>query len=336
MPPRQRDQLAFRAPAFSRRELVLLAVVFSVGVALRLVAFSRSAVEHFDEGVYASNIYFGPPEYAYPQQRFFGPPLLPALIEAGMIAGLSPNIAALLPSFLAGCATIVALWWLGRSWFSPEAGLSAATLVALNDFHIAYSATALTDVLLGFWLILALDATARSLSQVDFRWAIAAGIFAGLAWWTKYNGWLPLAIVAVALPLLYLLLRPASKQLLTWCACAAVTAIVAIGVWSPYLFSLQTVGGYGPIADKHARYCVGLAGWLDAASRQIANQYAMETLLSAAAVAAALALPGFLHTEEAWERIWRGGICVAVGFLAVFWSSAVVIGVGAMIGITRL
>src|SRR5262245_29882716 len=244
MPPRQPEPLAIRAPSFSRRELVLLAVVLLVGVALRLVAFSRSAVEHFDEGVYASNIYFGPPDYAYPQQRFFGPPLLPALIEAGMIAGLPPNTAALLPSFLAGCATIVALWWFGRSWFSPEVGLSAATLVALNDFHIAYSATALTDVLLGLWLILALDAIVRSLTQANFRWAIAAGILTGLAWWTKYNGWLPLAIEAVALPLLYLLLRPAPKELLTWCACAAVTVIVAMGVWFPYFFSLQSVGGY--------------------------------------------------------------------------------------------
>lgn len=314
----------------------MLAVVLSVGIASRLVAFSRSAVEHFDEGVYASNIYFPPPDYAYPQQRFFAPPLLPALIEAGMIAGFPPNVAALLPSLLAGCATVAAIWWVGRSWFGPEVGLSAATLVALNDFHVAYSATALTDVLLGLWLILALDAVARSLTQTDFRWSIAAGIFTGLAWWTKYNGWLPLAIEAVALPLLYLLLRPASKQLLTWCASAAVTAIVAIGVWCPYFFSLQSVGGYGPIAENHARYFVGLPGWLDAASRQIANQYGMETLLSAAAVAAALALPGLLHTEEAWDRIWRGGICVAVGFLAIFWSCAVVAGVGAMIGIARL
>ena len=52
-------------------------------------ALSRSAVEHFDEGVYASNIYFAAPEYAYPLQRFYAPPLLPALIEAGMIVGLA-------------------------------------------------------------------------------------------------------------------------------------------------------------------------------------------------------------------------------------------------------
>ena len=83
-------------------------MILAAGVALRLYALSRSAVEHFDEGVYASNLFFGAPDYAYPQQRFYAPPLLPALIEAGMVVGLPPNLASLLPSFAAGCATIVA------------------------------------------------------------------------------------------------------------------------------------------------------------------------------------------------------------------------------------
>src|SRR5262245_13960523 len=91
-----------RAAPITRREWMLLVVVLVMGVGLRLMAMSRSAVEHFDEGVYASNVYFGAPDYAYPQRRFFGPPLLPALIEAGMIVGLRPNVAALLPSVMAG------------------------------------------------------------------------------------------------------------------------------------------------------------------------------------------------------------------------------------------
>src|SRR6478609_8227318 len=167
MTPPQSKPLAPRRPPFSTRELGLLAAVLLIGVVLRLFAFSHSAVEHFDEGVYASNIYFGPPDYAYPQQRFFGPPLLPALIEAGMIAGLPPNFAALLPSFIAGSVTLVALWWFGRSWFGPEVGLAAAALLALSNFHIAFTTTALTDVLLGLWLVLAIDAIARSLAGTD-------------------------------------------------------------------------------------------------------------------------------------------------------------------------
>src|SRR5262245_40455949 len=103
----------------TRRELVILGLLLVACVALGLVALSRSDVEHFDEVVFASNLWFGPPDYAYPLRHLYAPPLLPALIETGMIAGLPPNLAALLPSFVAGSATIVALWWFGRTWFSP-------------------------------------------------------------------------------------------------------------------------------------------------------------------------------------------------------------------------
>jgi 4-amino-4-deoxy-L-arabinose transferase-like glycosyltransferase len=275
MPPRHAEPLATRTTTLSRRELVLVGIVLLVGVGLRLVAFSRSAVEHFDEGVYASNIYFGPPEYAYPQQRFFAPPLLPALIEAGMIAGLRPNVAAMLPAFIAGCATLVALWWFGRSWFGPRVGLAAAAFASASYYHVVYSTAALTDALLGLWLVLAIDAATRSLAALDFRWAIASGAYTGLAWWTKYNGWLPLAIEAAAVPLVLLSPGPtgASRKtrILKSLGCFGLSSISAVAVWAPYWWSLQSQGGYRPIAENHGRYLVGLHGWLDSASRQIAN-----------------------------------------------------------------
>src|SRR3954468_16638490 len=106
---------AGQRPRLSRRECFLIVLLIAVGIAMRLVALSHSAIEHFDEGVYASNVYFGPPDYAYPMQRFYAPPLLPALIEttmtAGALVGIPPNLAALLPSFIAGSVTIAAIWW---------------------------------------------------------------------------------------------------------------------------------------------------------------------------------------------------------------------------------
>src|SRR4029078_1371889 len=177
-----------------------------------------------------------------------------------------------------------ALWWLGRSCFVPEVGLSAAAFIALSDFHVMFSATALTDVLLGFWLVLAFDAIARSLLHSDVRWAIGGGLFTGLAWWTKYNGWLPLAIEAAALPLLWLLLRPPPRRLFQCLLCFGLTAAVALVIWAPFYYSVQSQGGYGPIAANHARYFVGFSGWFDAAARQISNQYAIEAVPSWLAV----------------------------------------------------
>ncbi len=318
------------------RELMLLAIVLAAGTMARAVAVSRSAVEHFDEGVYASNIYFGPPEFAFPRQRFYAPPLLPALIELGMIAGLPPNLAALLPGFLAGCATIVALWWFGRSWFGPEVGLAGAALVALNDFHITLSATALTDVLLGLWLLLAVDSMARSLRRGDYRWAIGAGIYTGLAWWTKYNGWLPLAIEAACLPVLWFFLRPPRRELLTWLGCFAVTAFVAAAVWSPYFLSLQSSGGYGPIAANHARYVVGFSGWLDSAHRQTANQFVLGMGWSLLGLGLAILMPKLLEPRRVIEIPWLivQSFFYAIGLM--LFTFTFVVGFGAMLGIGRM
>ncbi|HEX5104434.1 MAG TPA: glycosyltransferase family 39 protein [Pirellulaceae bacterium] len=316
---------AVAAELIQRRELALLALILLAGVSLRIFALSRSTVEHFDEGVYASNLYFGPPDYAYPLQRFYAPPLLPALIETGMIAGLPPNLAALLPGFLAGCGTIVALWWFGRSWFSPAVGLAAATLAALSEFHITYSPTALTDVLLGLWIVLAVDAIARSLAGEDFRWAIAAGIYTGLAWWTKYNGWLPLAIEAAALPLLWLVTQ---RSIVRKLGCFVTTVAVAVVVWLPYYLSLASTGGYGPIAANHANYVVGFAGWLDSASRQIAAQHVMEGPLSAAALGiAAVALWIAASNGHRPAMPWMAGLAAAIAMaLALRFTSFVVLG----------
>jgi dolichyl-phosphate-mannose-protein mannosyltransferase len=326
---------SFASPV-TRREMSLFASVLLAAVILRLLALTGSAVEHFDEGVYASNIYFGPPDYAYPLQRFYAPPLLPALIEAGMIAGLSPNVAALAPSFLAGCGTIAALWWFGRFWFGPSVGIAAATLAALSPFHVAYSATALTDVLLGLWLILAVDAIGRSIIGGDLRWAVGAGLYTGAAWWTKHNGWLPLAIEAVALPLLWLWLRPARREWMTWLTCLGVTALVAAAVWGPYYWSLRFHGGYGPIAANHAKYVVGLSGWLNAASRQIANQYVMEGLAAAIALIAAFSLPALLvrrSPRELFSICWGN---VGLGLLAVFQTTLLLAIAGAVLACSRI
>ena len=314
----------------------MLGVVLAAGVTARVWAVSHSAVEHFDEGVYASNLYFGAPDFAYPQQRFYAPPLLPALIEAGMIAGLPPNLAALCRVFWRAAATIVALWWFGRSWFGPEVGLAAAALVALNDFHIAFSATALTDVLLGLWLVLAVDAIGRSLAGRDYRWAVGAGIYTGLAWWTKYNGWLPLAIEVAALPVLWLLLRPPSEAVAEcgWSA-SRLRRLVAAAVWSPYYLSLQSQGGYGPIAANHAKYVVGLAGWFSSAARQMSNQYAFGCWLTIGGVLLAAVLPALLERRGWWEMLarlrWLGAAVAGVVIVSV-----VVTSVGATIGLARM
>lgn len=304
-------------PPLTRREQFLFAAILLCGATARLRALAHSAVEHFDEGIYASNLYFGAPNYAYPLQRYYAPPLLPALIETGMILGFPPNVAALLPSLLAGCGTIAAVWWFGRSWFGPAAGLSAAALIAFSDFHILLSTAALTDALLGLWLVLAVDAIARSFARDDYRWAIAAGLYTGLSWWTKYNGWLPLAIASAALPVLVWALRPSWQRLQTWLACVTITTVLAALVWSPYFLSLQNSGGYAPIAANHARYVVGLSGWYDSAFRQLSNQALLEGPLAKIGLLIAIWIPLLWTRRNRLNRITLAAMFAATLAIAI-------------------
>src|SRR5262249_35918808 len=69
---------------------------------------------------------------------------------------------------------------------------------------------------------------------------------------------------------------PRRTRVLKSLGCFGISSISAVAVWAPYWWSLQSQGGYGPIAENHGRYFVGFQGWLDSASRQIANFSAID------------------------------------------------------------
>ena len=284
----------------SRTELLLILMITVLGAALRFVRLDELAVEHFDEGVYASNLLFTVEEgYQYPQRFLYAPPLLPSLVEWSQILTGGESWAPFLPGLLLGTLTVPLIWLFVRRCFSPGGGLAAASLIALNDFHISLSRSVLTDASLGFFLVLAVWLIVEALVSGRLRWAVGAGIATGLAWLTKYNGWLPLAIlssggVVAVLVAQWLAGRgdvsadhqppkkaKSSKQrradrdeadaaLPSWSVLAKtliVVAVVAAAVWSPVWFSLQDVGGYSVVAENHRQYVTGFSGWWDAAVR---------------------------------------------------------------------
>ena len=205
----------------------------------------------------------------------------------------------------------------------------------LSDYHVAYSAAALTDVLLGLWILLAADAAGRSLFGNDYRWAIGAGLFTGLAWWTKYNGWLPLAIEGAAIPLLVVLLRPSRQQFLGWLACFAVTALVAAVAWSPYYLSLPP-GRYGEITANHARAVVGFGGWLNSVSRQIASQQTMAGLADLIGPALGLVIATCFAGQHWKQPRWLMLTILSAVILAIgcsFAASVAVLGLLAPLGL---
>jgi len=275
----------------SRVARLLLAAILFAAVAVRLAYPSLIAVEHFDEGVYASNHWFdAEDDYRYPDRHLYAPPLLPSLAELSILVfGVSP-LGCMLVNLAAGVFTVGLIWWVARQWFGTTAAIAAATLAALSDVHLVYSRTLLTDPLLCFWMLLAVYWIWESFRRPGPLKIIAAAMATALAWWTKYNGWLPLAVgIAGLIPWMILVKPPqrsAGRMLASW----FVIALLAALLWSPALSNLQPYGGYSAVAENHRSYLVGLTGWFHSLWQQIENHRYLDGWLSASSVGLALLL----------------------------------------------
>lgn len=275
------DDLGPARSVISKLEVALLVGIVLLGVFLRFGALSNIAVEHFDEGVYASNLLFPDDGFEYPERHYYAPPLVPALSEWSQLLFGSSHWVACLPGLVLGTATIPLMWWITRCWFGPAAAIAAASLIACNEFHIGLSRSILTDAPLLFFLLAAVGLGHSALVRLDFRIAALAGLVAGLAWLTKYNGWLALAIVIsgavagwfVAWMSQRLDASPQQRRVArdVILICGLMTC-VAIAVWSPVWNDLQPRGGYAAVAANHRNYVVGVSGWLPSARRHIALQ----------------------------------------------------------------
>lgn len=289
-----------------RAELILLLLVALAAFLLRFAHPARMAVEHFDEGVYASGVWFDADDgYRYPDRHLYAPPLLPLSIESLILLMGPSHLATLLVSVLAGSLSVAVIWCVARAWFGPQAGLSAAALAAFSDFHLLYSRTALTDVMLGFWLLLSAYCLWKSISEGSFGWAAAAGLSAAGAWWTKYNGWLPLAVgLAGTIPwLIQRRLRTVTAGRAA--ACWAVACFVAALAWSPVVFGLQQYGGYAAVAANHRTYLHGLSEWLPALLRQAANLGFVDGWPTAVGLGLSVLLPAVLLPLSRRSFTWN-------------------------------
>ena len=273
--------------AIHQTEWLLLAVLFVAGSLLRCWHPSHMAVEHFDEGVYASNLLF-PQSGGYPYRQLYAPPLLPALLEGALILSGGAAGSVMWVNVLAGCLMIPSVWWIGRAWFGPLPALAAALLASFSGVHILYSRAALTDGLLCLWMLWGVYWAWRAIVSGRPAAILLAGLFACLAWWTKYSGWLTLAVsgAGAAAWLVTSARTRAPVVLVRWGVIAALTFVG----WLPYLFDLQSEGGYAAVAANHAGYFVGVGNWVAGLLRQWANMRLIEGAIAPLAMIALFGL----------------------------------------------
>ena len=262
-PPTQSARIAAPgAPpsAEQARYRVLLLSIVLLAFLLRVWGFSRLGLAHYDEGVYTLSGFWSlggtQQGLLYPWQKFFSPPGYFLLVGVVFrLLGRASDLAAIAINIFFGTATVWLTAWMGRRWFGAAAGLFSAGLVALSQFQIAFSRTALTDTSFGFFFLLALALAAMAIETGRPWHAAFAGLAIGAAWNIKYHGWLliPLATAAMAFEAIRLRGETAKlrRLLLGW----IVLVLTAAACFLPWVvYCNRSLGGYLTIEKFHTRY----------------------------------------------------------------------------------
>lgn len=103
-----------------------------------------------------------------------------------------------LATALSGSLTVLVVYLAGRELKDRLVGLLAAALLGGNYLHIIHSHYATFDVMVGFWAALTLLASVLLMSRQEPKWYLLAGLCAGLAGATKYNGAVVLILPVLA------------------------------------------------------------------------------------------------------------------------------------------
>lgn len=328
-------------PRLSRTELVVIAALMLTGAALRFWNPGALGLNHFDEGVYTFSALgmsdAGQPRVLYPDQVKFSPLVFPALVSLSFRAlGGPSDFAAAFPNLLAGSITVILLWAIGRTWFGPAAGVAAAAMTAMSQYHITLSRAVLTDVCFAAVFVTALYAINQAFRTERMAWAVAGGLLTGVAWNTKYHGWFALIIPGLCLfPALWRwwkgALFPARAMRIL-----VVIGLVALCCYVPWLLYIQSQpGGYAELA-KYQRTMLS-RHYAQNLILQAAMQNYWEGPLSRASIPIALACVLLITGARLTAAV--AAYIAAVSLLSIFaggWGTAALLSLAAIPGIRRM
>lgn len=231
----------------------ILAAV-AAGVGLRLASFPES-MSHFDEGQYALAQFWPAWLPGAVGNAFFSPPLWPSLQwlvarAVGPDGRIGPYLA-----LLCSVATILRGSWLAWRWGGRGPATLAAWLLATDGMQVAFAQVGLTDALFTLLFLFAWPTAWQAIDYGGWRRCLVAGLWVGLAWSTKYSGWLPLAVAlgALAGPLPWVRRR-------RWLLVAAAGGLFH-AAWAGAL-ELHLPGGYAALIAHQRGYASPPGQWL--------------------------------------------------------------------------
>jgi hypothetical protein len=98
----------------------------------------------------------------------------------------------------------------------------------------------------------------------------------GLAWWTKYNGWLAIAITVSGGTAWTVFSSTGRKRWKRTLLVFFAMVLAAVVTWFPVLYDLQQYGGYAAVAENHSKYVGGFAKWLESFQQQMSFHRAVD------------------------------------------------------------
>ena len=300
-------------------EILIVGLLSALGMALRTWNFGDAALSHFDEGVYAfTGLGLADPSQPFrmfPDQQKFSPPVYVALIALCNLLGVDPGRSPLVVNAVIGTLTIPVVWWVSRRWFGPAAAAAAAALVALSEFHIILSRSALTDATFALVFMVALAAMLEALDRLTWRSAVVAGVCVGLAWNTKYHGWFVLVVAMMVIGGRWKLQHAGNQWLgravRTW----ALAALVATLCYLPWALFIQTQPGSSAGWASYFATMLRL-DWFGNFWRHVEQQHYLEGPWSRASVPLAVFAAQVVHAaRSSVPGPWWAGLAAGAGAL---------------------
>ena len=241
------------------RLLIHLLPLLVPAVLLRFWNLYGLGLTHFDEGSYAmaGQWIASVGQEGAPPQAGHAPALFPILVGLAFILFGSHDFVAVAVSATAGTLTVLLIWWIGKTWFDDHVARGAALLVATCEYHLIYSRMALTDAtfVLLFWAALAL--LFRGIQTQSSRMLVQGGVCTGLAWNTKYHGFLPVLILLLFCFCRFLLRRDGSAQLLENTRRLGWAITIALLSMLPWILLVGLTTGWAEILAGQWNHSIG-------------------------------------------------------------------------------
>ena len=323
---------------------VLLIAVLLAGAWLRFVRLEERGLVFFDEGSYVMAGRFlrgwcvawlrhgwaAGQHYLVDASRWMGLPAYYAkpahdwVVTIAMLCGNPKFVWALRTMALMSMLSIIGTYWIGRRCFDAWTGLTAAALLAVSCYHLAYARSALAEAGTMWWFLLAVawlvpPPTERPAAHWRLLWSGACGAVTFLS---NYRLWMVVPLLWLVEGLRWRHARSGAPRAL-WVRLALITAAAAFALLLWMGVDWWCMRHAAPPAETYAQQLIERYGKHLTDGFTLAGWWTYPYLL-ALFDGWPLTIAGLLGTAG---LLWRGGwagravggiILIVLGFFSMF------------------